>query len=384
MDNNESQNNETQRSNEAEESQNTASDFGSLENSTNPGTVRASASTVAASGQNVEPNEENVQGGDGMEMDMDLDTNAAVNANDLEGLRSDMNLESDAGDRNGGRNAIGNPSSPFLFSNTSGEPTPSHQRQRELGALRQRGSEGVRSGVSRVPQIQGGNNGAAIAAPSSDLNYLMRTSPQSAQRRQRNGNARNGMYGDIYSFSFFSTVYLLLHGLTPFFVDDLGSPLMYPPSTDAAGRSSAQRARRNGTDPLFSQSTQGGNRPHRRGDVTPSQARSIQRLMSRQVVGGLATTPSEGNLTSTADPADVRTVIWGTTVNLQDVMRVFREFLMRFTIADKKRGLYREAREKWEAENENAENPELMPDLSEPEIEPEDNDPFYPKLLNLV
>ena len=47
----------------------------------------------------------------------------------------------------------------------------------------------------------------------------------------------------------------------------------------------------------------------------------------------LSLAPSTSNLET--DPAVVKTVIWGTTVNIAEVMATFKDFLHHFTIAHK-------------------------------------------------
>lgn len=63
-----------------------------------------------------------------------------------------------------------------------------------------------------------------------------------------------------------------------------------------------------------------------------------------------------------SDPADVKTVIWGTSINVQESMQMFRHFLQSFTMAHKLRS-----------------ESEQGLDLSM-----EDMQPFYPKLLEQV
>jgi hypothetical protein len=72
-----------------------------------------------------------------------------------------------------------------------------------------------------------------------------------------------------------------------------------------------------------------------------------------------------------SDPAAIRSVIWGTTVIISQVMATFRDFLMTFTLESKYEFLRRQAQES-----------ELMYEV--PEITEEDRAPFYPVLLHQV
>lgn len=63
--------------------------------------------------------------------------------------------------------------------------------------------------------------------------------------------------------------------------------------------------------------------------------------------------------TQDTDPASSMRVIWGTTVNLHDAMKLFSDFLRHFCLADRKR-------------------------IHNEPIAEEDNRPFYPQLLSRV
>ncbi|KAJ3172971.1 hypothetical protein HDU88_004430 [Geranomyces variabilis] len=132
--------------------------------------------------------------------------------------------------------------------------------------------------------------------------------------------------------------------------DQIGHPLDYPLSSDPlvapgrrAGKSTDQLhsefpgAHSSSALPRSSQSTP----RHRRGDVSGN--RLFERFRnhpSSQADGPLRRNLMEelGNLSSAADPSSdpsaIRTVIWGTTINIAESMQMFRDFLLNFTHAD--------------------------------------------------
>ncbi|KAI8832047.1 hypothetical protein BC829DRAFT_494347 [Chytridium lagenaria] len=137
----------------------------------------------------------------------------------------------------------------------------------------------------------------------------------------------------------------------PVRMQDLGSPLHYPTSSPHHRRRTPQRAPAS-IDPLFSQSSAGQppfSAPRfRRGDVTPS---------------------------SHPQGVENRTVIWGTTVNIQEAMASFKRFIMNFTVEFKIQKL-REM---------NAEEGELTAEellFREKTVTEQDSRPFYPDLLH--
>ncbi|KND01040.1 MCM DNA helicase complex subunit MCM4 [Spizellomyces punctatus DAOM BR117] len=131
--------------------------------------------------------------------------------------------------------------------------------------------------------------------------------------------------------------------------DGVGSPLIYPPSSETA---EPQAERQLSTDLFFSQpATQGSsqrNRPasstprHRRGDVTGN--RFFERILSQSDQGSQGDAPPRDLMSdiqgpavpssttnATSDPAAIRMVIWGTTVNIAESMQMFRDFITNFT-----------------------------------------------------
>ncbi|KAJ3049510.1 hypothetical protein HK097_009509 [Rhizophlyctis rosea] len=151
-------------------------------------------------------------------------------------------------------------------------------------------------------------------------------------------------------------------------VDDEGS-LQYPsdrptprdlypnPSTPAVGMSS-QRSRTAPATPR-----------HRRRDITANP--EVERILSQGDLGSigeepLPLAPSTSNLDT--DPATVKTVIWGTTVNIAEVISTFKDFLHHFTISHKLR-----ARSQMDPNGMNV-------DLDFDDMDGMD-EPFYPKHL---
>ncbi|RUS13090.1 hypothetical protein BC937DRAFT_86363 [Endogone sp. FLAS-F59071] len=93
---------------------------------------------------------------------------------------------------------------------------------------------------------------------------------------------------------------------------------------------------------------------HRRGDIHSSQP------LTNQVESGVGAAPQSSTpYEQNDDPAEITRVIWGTTINIQEVMTVFKQFIMGFKLQHRKR------------------------DTGE-DITDIDREPFYPKLLNQI
>lgn len=93
---------------------------------------------------------------------------------------------------------------------------------------------------------------------------------------------------------------------------------------------------------------------HRRGDIHSSQP------LANQIESGVGAAPqSSTSYEQNDDPAEITRVIWGTTINIQEVMTVFKQFIMGFKLQHRKR-----------------ETGEDITDM--------DREPFYPRLLNQV
>ncbi|KAJ3044786.1 hypothetical protein HDV00_000661 [Rhizophlyctis rosea] len=131
----------------------------------------------------------------------------------------------------------------------------------------------------------------------------------------------------------------------------------YPnPSTPAAGMSS-QRSRAGTATPR-----------HRRRDIIINP--EVERILSQGDLGSvgeepLPLGPSTSNLET--DPAVVKTVIWGTTVNIAEVMSTFKDFLLHYTRAHKMRAKLAAGSDQMEEDGYDA-----MDGIDEP---------FYPKKL---
>ncbi|KAJ3113694.1 hypothetical protein HDU96_003059 [Phlyctochytrium bullatum] len=203
-------------------------------------------------------------------------------------------------------------------------------------------------------------------------------------------------------------------------LEDYGSPLAYPTSSPArsqhrrtphAGFASAGPSRHRGgdydprssipatpgaDDPLFSQSSRASRitlttRRFRRGDVTPSHRNRTFDMGGAQPprqqgrpVGVDRMEMDEDPNTPQPAPEDVpegdaagshaRTVIWGTTVNIQEAMTAFRHFLMNFTLEFKIMKLRELDPEEFDF------SPEEWVLRDKPVTE-QDRRPFYPYLL---
>ncbi|KAL1922773.1 uncharacterized protein VTP21DRAFT_9149 [Calcarisporiella thermophila] len=91
----------------------------------------------------------------------------------------------------------------------------------------------------------------------------------------------------------------------------------------------------------------------RRGDIHIPE--HLTRSLDQISLSGGATSVAE----PTSDASQTERVIWGTTVNLNDSLRAFKDFLINFKLADRKA-------------------------LEGEEIRDVDREPFYPKLLNQI
>ncbi|KAJ3011977.1 hypothetical protein HKX48_006546 [Thoreauomyces humboldtii] len=119
--------------------------------------------------------------------------------------------------------------------------------------------------------------------------------------------------------------------------DSIGTPLDYPLSSDplAPARNAVQMTDLNSQLPT--QGSQGGRSVagtprHRRGDVSGN--RFFDRMRETPASDPARNLEFQTEMPSVADlmnpssdPAAVRTVIWGTTINIAESMRLFREFL---------------------------------------------------------
>ncbi|KAJ3414832.1 hypothetical protein HDV05_005989 [Chytridiales sp. JEL 0842] len=158
------------------------------------------------------------------------------------------------------------------------------------------------------------------------------------------------------------------------------SPLAYPPSSDLP--SSPDSSRHGSQQQPFvgglvgaRPSASGVNTPMRRGPgVLRNRATGFGEPaapMSEDHNNGQLPMSSSSAMDMMSDPAAIRTVIWGTTVNIQEVMTSFREFLQTFTMAGKYEAMRREAEEN-----------NVMYEF--PELTEADRAPFYPALLHQV
>lgn len=89
------------------------------------------------------------------------------------------------------------------------------------------------------------------------------------------------------------------------------------------------------TDPLFTQLSLGtghGTPQRRRGDIHPSTA--LERYLNsetRNPSSQLNAPPEKGEQT---DPAQIAKLIWGTTVNIEDSLGMFRDFILNYRDTD--------------------------------------------------
>ncbi|KAJ3026779.1 UNVERIFIED_CONTAM: hypothetical protein HDU68_005083 [Siphonaria sp. JEL0065] len=183
---------------------------------------------------------------------------------------------------------------------------------------------------------------------------------------------------------------------------DLSSELPLPPTSPSSQSNGgmsmrnrpAERAAVDDSDPLFSQLSSTNTarlrsdlaqRQPRRGDITPSRARLQRREVTmtpsrlnnnnnnsqHNDISSLPLAPPSTDLPTVSQDNTANTFIWGTTVNIDNVMSAFRDFLARFTKAYKIEALLRLKEE----------DPEFMVDVADREISDADREPFYPNLL---
>ncbi|TPX51817.1 hypothetical protein SeMB42_g00520 [Synchytrium endobioticum] len=148
-----------------------------------------------------------------------------------------------------------------------------------------------------------------------------------------------------------------------------GSPLAYPASSDIGDRpqpTHGSSLRSPSMTPLSRARRTGIQSPHsarRRGDVN---SQILERILAQAGGGGSeGGPPSSGGPSSDrngpdvgTDPTALKSFVWGTTVNIQDSMMMFRKFLEDFTMAERLR----------------AQDPDAL-------ISDTDYVPFYPRLL---